>query len=124
MQAVNRAAETAINARSEVREAYAAYRTAYDLARHYRDEMVPLRKRISEENAAALQRHADRRVRAAGRCARRRWRASTPTIEAQRDFWLAEADLQMALIGTGPAWRPMPSAAPATAAEAGGAPAH
>ena len=27
-----------------------AYRTAYDLARHYRDEIVPLRKRISEEN--------------------------------------------------------------------------
>ena len=26
------------------------YRTAYDLARHYRDEVVPLRKRISEEN--------------------------------------------------------------------------
>ena len=32
-----------------MREAYSAYRTAYDLARHYRDEIVPLRKRISEE---------------------------------------------------------------------------
>ena len=40
------------------------------LARHYRDEIVPLRKRISEENAAALQRHADQRVRAARRYAR------------------------------------------------------
>ena len=50
MQAVNRAAEIAVNARSEVRETYSAYRTAYDLARHYRDEIVPLRKRISEEN--------------------------------------------------------------------------
>ena len=49
---------------------YVAYRTAYDLARHYRDEIVPLRKRIADENAASLQRHADRRVRAAGRCAR------------------------------------------------------
>ena len=27
-----------------------AYRTAHDLARHYRDEVVPLRKRISQEN--------------------------------------------------------------------------
>ena len=27
-----------------------AYRTAYDIARHYRDEVVPLRKRIAEEN--------------------------------------------------------------------------
>ena len=50
MQAVNRTAEVAVNARSEVRESYSAYRTAYDLARHYRDEVVPLRKRISEEN--------------------------------------------------------------------------
>ena len=39
-----------MNARSEVREAYRAWRTAYDVARHYRDEMVPLAKRISEEN--------------------------------------------------------------------------
>ena len=37
---------------------------------HYRDEIVPLRKRIADENAAALQRHADRRVRAARRRAR------------------------------------------------------
>ena len=39
-----------MDARSEVRETYSAYRTAYDLAKHYRDEVVPLRKRISEEN--------------------------------------------------------------------------
>ena len=45
-----RGARPPINARSEVREAYPAYRTAYDLARHYRDEIVPLRKRIAEEN--------------------------------------------------------------------------
>ena len=50
MQAVNRTAEVAVNAQSEVRESYSAYRTAFDLARHYRDEVVPLRKRISEEN--------------------------------------------------------------------------
>jgi outer membrane protein TolC len=50
MQAVERAGESAINARSEVREAYHAYRTNYDIARHFRDEVVPLNKRISEEN--------------------------------------------------------------------------
>ena len=47
MQAVDRAAELAVRARSEVREAYSAYRTAFELAQHYRDEIVPLRKRIS-----------------------------------------------------------------------------
>ena len=31
-------------------ESYSAYRTAFELAKHYRDEAVPLRKRISEEN--------------------------------------------------------------------------
>ena len=32
-----------------LRESYSAYRTAYDLAKHYRDEIVPLRKQISEQ---------------------------------------------------------------------------
>jgi len=30
-------------------DAYGAYRTAFDLARHYRDEIVPLGKKISEQ---------------------------------------------------------------------------
>ena len=34
MQAVNRATDAAVQARSEVREAYSAYRTAFELARH------------------------------------------------------------------------------------------
>jgi outer membrane protein TolC len=50
MQGINRAAEVAVNARSEVREAYSDYRTAYELARHYRDRVVPLRKQIADEN--------------------------------------------------------------------------
>jgi hypothetical protein len=49
-QACTARAETAIDARSEVREAYGAYRTAWDIARHHRDEIVPLRQRIAEEN--------------------------------------------------------------------------
>ena len=39
----------AVQARCEAREAYHGYRTAYDLARHYRDEVVPLRKLITDE---------------------------------------------------------------------------
>ena len=49
MQAVARTQDTAIRARSEVRQAYSAYRTSYDVARHYRDEVVPLRRKISGE---------------------------------------------------------------------------
>jgi outer membrane protein TolC len=98
MQAVNRAAESAINARSEVRETYKGYRTSYDIARHYRDEIVPIRKRIAEENQlryngmliGVFDLLADARSQIA---------SVNGYIEALRDFWLAQSDLQMALIG-------------------------
>ena len=98
MQAVNRAAEVAINARSEVRESYAGYRTAFDLAKHYRDEVVPLRKQISDENvlryngmlASVFELLAD---------AREQVVSVNAYIEALRDYWVADAELQMALIG-------------------------
>lgn len=49
MQSLARVRDVGVRARSEAREAYHAYRTAYDLARHYRDEVVPLRKFINDE---------------------------------------------------------------------------
>jgi outer membrane protein TolC len=98
MQALNRAAETAVNARSEVREAYGAYRSAWDIARHHRDEIVPLRQRIAEENVlryngmliGVFELLADARSQIA---------SVNGYIESLRDFWLAQADLEMALIG-------------------------
>ena len=50
MQAANRLAEKAVNVRSEARSAYDAYRSTYDIARHYRNSVVPLRKKIEEES--------------------------------------------------------------------------
>ena len=119
LQALHRAAETAINARSEVREAYGNYRSAYDIARHHFDEIVPLRQRIAEENGlryngmqiGVFELLADARVQIAG---------VNSAIEALRDFWIAHADLDMALIGK-PSLAAM--AGPAAAAGAGG-PAH
>ncbi|RYG11392.1 MAG: TolC family protein [Burkholderiales bacterium] len=101
MQAVNRTAEVAVNARSEVRESYSAYRTAYDLARHYRDEVVPLRKRISEENLlryngmliSVFELLAD---------AREQVRGVTAYVQALRDFWIADTNLNTALTGRSP----------------------
>ncbi|MCU0973898.1 MAG: TolC family protein [Burkholderiales bacterium] len=98
MQAANRTAATAINARSEVREAYGSYRIAYDLAQFYRTEIVPLRKRIAEENLlryngmliGVFELLADTREQIA---------AVNASIEAQRDFWIADADLQAAQNG-------------------------
>jgi outer membrane protein TolC len=101
LQAVNHAADVAVQARSEVREAYSAYRTAFDLARHYRDEIVPLRKRISEEN---LLRYNGMLISLFDLLAdaRQQIASVTASIGASRDFWLAEASLQTAMTGKSP----------------------
>ena len=39
-----------LNASSELRVSYSAYRTAYDLAAHYQNEVIPMRTRMAEEN--------------------------------------------------------------------------
>jgi len=101
MQAVHRTAAVAVHARSEVRESYSAYRTAFDLARHYRDEVVPLRKRMSDETllryngmlSSVFELLAD---------ARDQVMTVTAAIEAQRDYWIAETNLQTALTGRSP----------------------
>ncbi|QPF74135.1 TolC family protein [Roseateles sp. DAIF2] len=98
MQSLQRAAQTAVEARSEVREAYQAYRSSYDIARHYRDEAVPTAKRISEEN---LLRYNGMFIGVFELLADTRAQIGTvnASIEALRDFWVAQADLDMALIG-------------------------
>ena len=111
------AEQTAIDARSEVREAYGAYRSSFDIARHHRDEVVPLRQRIQEENLlryngmliGVFELLADARMQIA---------SVNAAIEAQRDFWLAEADLDMALVGK-PALTPMAGAGPTMRAGSG-----
>src|SRR5258706_15483598 len=120
MQSVHRTAEVAVNARSEVRESYSAYRTAYDLARHYRDEVVPLKKRISDEQ---LLRYNGMLVSVFELLADARAQVVTvnASIEALRDFWLAESALQMALTGrsAGSVAIAMPASGAATQPSAG-----
>ena len=98
MQSVNRLAEAAINARSEVRESYQGYRVTYDIAKHYRDEIVPIRKRIAEEN---LLRYNGMLIGVFDLLADARAQITSVNgyIDALRDFWLAKADLDMAMIG-------------------------
>ena len=115
-QALARAAEVAIEARSEVREAYGAYRAGWDIARHQRDEIVPLKRRIAEENLlryngmliGVFELLADARSQIA---------SVNGAIAALRDFWIAQADLDMALVGR-PTLAAL-SATPAAAAESG-----
>jgi outer membrane protein TolC len=120
-QALHQAAQVAIDARSEVREAYAQYRQAHDIARHHRDEVVPLRQRIAEENLlryngmliGVFELLADARAQVAG---------VNAAIEAERDFWLAEAELMRVLVGRpgGGAAAPAGAALPTAAPDAGG----
>ncbi|ROZ79586.1 TolC family protein [Ramlibacter sp. WS9] len=96
--AANRYDAVVRSASSQLRESYSAYRTALDLARHYRDEVVPLRATISEENVlryngmliGVFELLADNRDQIATVMA---------AIHAQQQFWLAEAALAAALIG-------------------------
>ncbi|HEY8360447.1 MAG TPA: TolC family protein [Ramlibacter sp.] len=121
LAAANRYEALARAAGSQARESYAAYRTALDQARHQRDEMVPLRKTISEENLlryngmliGVFELLADAREQVTG---------VITAIEAQREFWLADAALSSTLIG-----RPVEGAArsaPTGAAAAGGDASH
>ena len=120
MAALHRTAQLAVDAGSQVRESYAAYRTAYDIATHYRDEIVPLRKTIAEENVlryngmliGVFELLADAREQIA---------SVLQAIDAERDFWLADAALQAALIGKPMAASlAMESRPPTASAAAGG----
>jgi outer membrane protein TolC len=100
MLAVNRLVEKAVNVRSEARDAYRGYRSAYDIAGHYQREVLPLRKIISDEtllryNAMQID------VFALLAEARQRIAATIAAIEAKRSFWLAAADLTAAIAGGG-----------------------
>lgn len=98
LQDAHRAAQMAVEARSEVREAFQAYRAAHELARHYRDELLPLARRISQENLlryngmliGVFELLADARAQVG---------VVNAALEAQRDFWLAQADLDLAMVG-------------------------
>lgn len=113
MQSANRLAQTAIDARSEVRESYSAYVTSYDVAKHYRDEVVPVRKTISDEMllryngmlASVFELLADSRDQIA---------AVNGYIDALKDYWVAETDLQQSLGGRLPPLAAMSAAQPAS----------
>ena len=98
MQSVNLLAQAALNARSEARESYADYRASYELARHYRDQVVPLRKKLADETLlryngmlmSVFELLAD---------AREQSNAVKGYIGALKDYWIAQANLEAALGG-------------------------
>ncbi len=117
-RSVHEAQRVAVEARSEVREAWHALRTAHDVARHHRDEIVPTARRIGEENLlryngmliGVFELLADARAQIA---------AVNASIAALRDYWIADADLRAALVGR-PALGLAAAPAVATGAAGGG----
>ncbi|WP_076997264.1 TolC family protein [Variovorax sp. KK3] len=99
-------------ATSQLRQDYSAYRTAYDIARHYREEVVPLRQAIADENLlryngmliGVFELLAEARDQVAG---------VTQAIDAQQQFWLADAALAASVIG-----RPAAASTPTAGAAA------
>ena len=98
LAAANQLEATVRAAGSNLRETYAAYRTAYDVSRHYRDEVLPVRKVISEENVL---RYNGMLIGVFELLADTRDQVNTviAAINAQQEFWLANAALQTALMG-------------------------
>ena len=88
----------AIDARSQIRQAYGGYRASYDIARYQRDEVVPLRKAVAQQsllryNASLIsifELLAD---------AREQFLSNDAYIHSVRDFWIAKSELDAALLG-------------------------
>ncbi|MBP2558669.1 outer membrane protein TolC [Neorhizobium galegae] len=100
MRAANQLAELAVNVRSQARSAYLAYKSNYDIARHYRNNVLPLRNAIEEQSlltyngmiTSTFELIAD---------AREKIDSTILAVNAKRDFWLAEANLAPVIYGGG-----------------------
>jgi outer membrane protein TolC len=97
-QAVDRFAQAAIEARSQIRLAYAGYRAAFELAQRQRDEVLPLRQAIAQQNLlrynasliSIFELLSD---------AREQVISVDGYIQSVRDFWIAKSRLDGALLG-------------------------
>lgn len=107
MRSLNMLAAKAVNARSEARIAYETYRGTYDIARYWQDRVLPLRQSVSREIATRY----DNGVLASEGLrvdlfkflvdARTRTMAEASALDARRDFFIADVDMQVALtVGT------------------------
>jgi len=96
--AFNRLTERAVNVRSEARDAYRVYRSAYDIASHYQREIIPLRKIITEEMQLRFS-SMQVDIFALLTEARQRLASLRGAIDARQRFFLAQSDLQTAVNG-------------------------
>ncbi len=101
LQSAARVRDVGVLAASEAREAWQGWNTAYALARRYRDEVLPLRRKVNEEMVLRYNGMLASVWELLGET-RASMLAVNAGIEAQRDFWIADTDLQLVLTGSSP----------------------
>jgi len=101
LQSAARVRDVGVLAASEAREAWQGWNTAYAIARRYRDEVLPLRKQVNEEMVLRYNGMLASVWELLGET-RASVLAVNAGMEAQRDFWLADTDLQLVLTGSSP----------------------
>ncbi len=120
-QAQAQAEVTAISAASSARQALKSYRSNLEIAKHYRDRVLPLRERVSQEQLLMFN----------GMLIsvfdllddlRSSMNMESSYVDSIKDFWIADADLQQALTGSGMPGMNFEAASmmPSSAADGGG----
>jgi outer membrane protein TolC len=91
--------------RSEAREAWFRYRSAWDLARHQRDVVLPLSTALQEETQLRYNGMLQSTWELLA-SARARLDSVQAVTQSQRDFWLAHTDFQAVLAGVAVTFSP------------------
>lgn len=102
MRGANQLAEKAVNIRSEARSAYTNYRSRREIALHYKRSVLPLRTIINEQAlltnngmiTTTFELLADTRAKI---------NSQLLSVDAKREFWLADANMSAAIYGGGAA---------------------
>lgn len=98
MRAANQLAELAVDVRSQARSAYLSYRSNYDIARHYRNSVLPLRNAIEEQSLLTYNGMITSTFELISDT-REKIDSTILAVNAKRDFWLAEANLAPVVYG-------------------------
>ncbi len=83
---------------SQLRESYAAYHSSYEIARHHRDVMLPLKRQIAEQNTLRYNGMLISVFELLG-SSREQIEGVLAAIQANQQFWIADAELQASLLG-------------------------
>lgn len=102
MMTAHELAQKAVNVRSEARSAHAAYTGTHQIARHYRDAVLPLRRTIEAESLLSYNGMITNTFELLADT-RERLNSNLTEVSARKDFWMAEADLKAAIHGGGQA---------------------